>query len=165
MTVANIDLNKIDSHADTCCLGKNFILLYYTGEVCNVHAYSDTIASIKDVYIGAGTTVWTEQLNGAEYILEVHQSLLFTETLKHSLLKPNQIRYTTSATTLGIITAPWESPTANSISLYLSNPSQQKKGNMPASSWAYSLLAEFLWRLFLMIYNLKPHCSQMAPLP
>ena len=34
-------LNEMDYHADTCCLGKNFIPLYYTGKVCNVHAYSD----------------------------------------------------------------------------------------------------------------------------
>ena len=31
--------NEMDSHTDTCCLGKNFIPLYYTGEVCNVHAF------------------------------------------------------------------------------------------------------------------------------
>ena len=66
MTVANIALNEMDSHANTFCLGKNFIPLYYTGEVCNVHAYSDTIATIKDVQIGAGVTVWTDQLNGAD---------------------------------------------------------------------------------------------------
>ena len=54
VTVSNIALNEMDSNADTCCLGKNFIPLYYTGEVCNVHAYSDTIAPIKDVQIGVG---------------------------------------------------------------------------------------------------------------
>ena len=76
-----------------CCLGKNFIPPYYTGEVCNVYAYSDTIAPIKYVQIGTGATVWTYQLNGADYILEIHQALMFTETLKHSLLNQNQIRY------------------------------------------------------------------------
>ena len=68
-TVTNIALNEMDPHADTCCLGKNFIPLCYTWEVCNVHAYSNTIAPIKDVQIGAGATVYTDQLNGAEYIL------------------------------------------------------------------------------------------------
>ena len=92
-TVANISLNEMDYHTNMCCLGKNFILLYYTGEEWNVHDYSDTIAPIKDIQFGAGATVWTDQLNGAEYILEVHQALMFTETLKHSLLNQNQIRY------------------------------------------------------------------------
>ena len=36
------------------------------------------------------------------------------------------------------------------------NLSHTKNGNFPALSWAYSLLAEFIWRLFLTIYNLKP---------
>ena len=65
VTIANIALNEMDSHADTCCIGKNFILLYYTGKVCHIHAYSNTIAPIKDVHIGAGATVWTDQLNCA----------------------------------------------------------------------------------------------------
>ena len=93
MTVANIALNEMDSHAYTFCLGNNFIDLYYTGKVCNVHAYYNTIAPIKDVQIGVGETVWTDQLNGAECILEIHQALMITETLKNSLLNPNQIRY------------------------------------------------------------------------
>ena len=79
VTVSNITLNEIDSHTDTCCLGKNFTPIYYIGEVCNIHAYSDTIEPIKDVQIGAGETVWSDQLNGAEYILEIHQELMFTE--------------------------------------------------------------------------------------
>ena len=93
VTVSSIALNEMDSHANTCCLGGNFIPLYCTGEVCNVHDYSDTIAPIKDVQIGVGATVWTDQINGAEYILEIHYALMFTETLKNSLLNPNQIRY------------------------------------------------------------------------
>ena len=60
VTVANIALNEMDSYADTCCLEKNFIPVYYNGEVCNVHAYSDNIAPMKDVQIGAGATVWTD---------------------------------------------------------------------------------------------------------
>ena len=89
MIIANIALNEMDSHADTCCLGKNFIPVYYNVRVCTVHAYSTTIAPIKDVHIGAEATVWTDQLNGAEYILEVYQAIMFTETLKHYILNPN----------------------------------------------------------------------------
>ena len=55
---SNIALNEMESHVDTFCLGNNFTPLYYTGKICNVHAYSDTIAPIKDVHIGAGATIW-----------------------------------------------------------------------------------------------------------
>ena len=60
VNIANIALNEMDSHANTCCLGKNFTPLYYTGEVCNVHACYYNIAPIKDVRIGARETVWTD---------------------------------------------------------------------------------------------------------
>jgi hypothetical protein len=85
--------NELDSHANTCCLGKNFVPLYYTGEVCNVHAYSDELEAIKDVQIGTGATLWTDSNTGSRYILESHQALMFTDLLEHSLLNPNQIRY------------------------------------------------------------------------
>ena len=45
------------------------------------------------------------------------------------------------------------------------NSSHPKNGNMSASSRAYSLIAEFIQQLFIISYNLKPHCSQMAPPP
>jgi hypothetical protein len=85
--------NEMDSHADTCCLGKNFVPLYYRGEVCNVHAYSDELEAIKDVQIGAGATFWTDPNTGARHILEIHQAMMFTDSLELSLLNPNQIRY------------------------------------------------------------------------
>jgi hypothetical protein len=31
---------ELDSHADTCALGSNFISLYYTGQQCNVTPFS-----------------------------------------------------------------------------------------------------------------------------
>jgi hypothetical protein len=82
----------MDTHTDMRCLGKNFVPLYYTGEVCNVHAYSDELDPIKDVQIGAGATHWTDPSSGSSYILEIHQALMFTESLEHSLINPNQIR-------------------------------------------------------------------------
>ena len=48
--------NEMDTHADTCCLGKKFIPLYHTGEMCNVHAISPEHVPVKDVKIGGGDT-------------------------------------------------------------------------------------------------------------
>jgi hypothetical protein len=89
----HVSSNEMDTHANTCCLGKNFVPLYYTGEVCNVHAYSDELDAIKDVPIGAGATLWTNPKSGNHYILEFHQALMFTDSLAHSLINPNHIRY------------------------------------------------------------------------
>jgi hypothetical protein len=74
-TSEHVSTNEMDTHAATCCLGKTFVPLYYTGEVCNVHKYSNELDVIKD------------------YILEIHQALMFTESLEHSLINPNQIRF------------------------------------------------------------------------
>jgi hypothetical protein len=65
--------------------------MYYTGEVRNVHAYSDELDAINDVQIRAGATLWTDPSSGSTYILEIHQALMFTDSLEHSLLNPNQI--------------------------------------------------------------------------
>jgi hypothetical protein len=70
-TSEHVSTNEMDMHADTCCLGKHSVPLYYTGEVCNVHAYSDELDAIKDVQIGAGATHWTDPSSGSSYILEI----------------------------------------------------------------------------------------------
>jgi hypothetical protein len=59
----------------------------------HAHAYSDELEAIKDVQLGAGATLWTDPSSGSRYILEIHQALMFTDSLEHSLLNPNQIRY------------------------------------------------------------------------
>jgi len=83
---------ELDSHTDTCCLGKNFIPLYYTdGEVCDVHAFSPNHTPISNLKIGGGATLWFDPETGADYILVVNQALMFTATLDHTLLNPNQI--------------------------------------------------------------------------
>lgn len=83
---------ELDSHADTCVLGKNFVPLYYTGEVCDVHAFSPDHTPVSNVRIGGGATLWFDPTNGAGYIIVINQALMFTDSLEHSLLNPNQIR-------------------------------------------------------------------------
>ena len=47
---------EMDTHADTCVLGVNFIVLEYTGRVCDVYPYSQEYDSVKDVPIVKGAT-------------------------------------------------------------------------------------------------------------
>ena len=84
--------NEMDTHVDIYCLGKNFIPLYHTGEMCNVHAFSPEHVPDKDVRIDGGATLWFDHDFGSGYILVVHQALMFTDTLVNTLLNPNQIR-------------------------------------------------------------------------
>ena len=83
---------KIDNHADTCCLGSNFIPLYFTGETCDVTPYLDEYEPAKDIPICTGATAYWDIETGGTTILIIHQALWFGDKLKHSLINPNQIR-------------------------------------------------------------------------
>ena len=86
--------NELDSHADTCALGSNFVPLHYTGRVCDVSPYnSNTYHPERDVPIVTGATAYTDQATGQVYILVVNEGLWFGPKLTNSLINPNQLRY------------------------------------------------------------------------
>jgi len=88
-TAAN---NEIDSNADTCCLGKNFIVLEHTSRTADVHARDKTIAPALDVPIATGATAWTDHASGQTFILVINEGLCCGEKLDHASINPNQTR-------------------------------------------------------------------------
>ena len=82
---------EIDNHADTCCLGKNFIPLAYTNRVCDVHAFTDQVDTVSNIPVVTGATA-AALPNGETVIQVVHQGLYFGDQMPHSLINPNQIR-------------------------------------------------------------------------
>ena len=98
--IASVDVKpvfarcELDTHADTCALGRNFVPLSYTGRVCDVSPYnSDQYESEKDVPIISGATAYTCQDSGQTYIIIIHEGLWLGPKLSHSLLNPNQLRF------------------------------------------------------------------------
>jgi hypothetical protein len=85
--------NELDNHADTCCLGRNFVPLYFTGQVCDVSPYSDAYEPQRDVPIAAGATAFTIKESGETVILVVNQGLYFGEQMPCSLINQNQLRH------------------------------------------------------------------------
>ena len=79
---------EMDTHADTCVLGKNFIVLHYTGRVCDVYPYTDTYDGITGVPIVTGATAWTSPETGETFVLVVPESLWMPEKMPHSLINP-----------------------------------------------------------------------------
>ncbi|PJF33334.1 MAG: hypothetical protein CUN57_02455, partial [Phototrophicales bacterium] len=69
--------NELDTHADTCCAGKNWRLLELSGEVCEVQPFLDSYEPIQSVVVGQCGTVWTNQEDGKEYLLIGEQMLWF----------------------------------------------------------------------------------------
>ena len=82
----------LDSHADTCVLGSNALLVESahperTAEV----SFADPSVGTRIKRILSGAFLYVSPLNGKQYILVVHQAI-FIEALDHSLLCPMQIR-------------------------------------------------------------------------
>jgi hypothetical protein len=85
---------ELDTHADTCALGPNFIPLSFTGRICDVSPYSsEHYESEKNVPIITCATAYTCQESGQTYILVVNEGLWLGPKMSHSLLNPNQMRY------------------------------------------------------------------------
>jgi hypothetical protein len=52
---------ELDSHADTCALGSNFVPLHLTGRVCDVSPYkSDAYDAEKHIPIVTAATAYTD---------------------------------------------------------------------------------------------------------
>ena len=85
---------ELDSKADTCCLGANFIPVYYTNRVVNVIPYNNDEKAQVTVPVVSGATAYTCQETGETTIIWIHEGLFFGEGLPgHSLVNPNQLRH------------------------------------------------------------------------
>ena len=83
-------MNETDSNADTCCLGKNWIVYNYTTRSADVYPYNDSYEPIKDVPIVTGASTYTDT-QGVTYILLINEALYYGDKMDHSLLNSNQI--------------------------------------------------------------------------
>ena len=87
------DKMELDSHADTVVLGKNCVVLAFTGRECDVSPYTETYESIKGVPIVTGASAWTCPDTSETIILVFHEALWMGDVMSHSLINPNQLRH------------------------------------------------------------------------
>ena len=66
----------LDSHSDSCIAGPTFKVLKYTGEVCDVHPFSDSYNPITGIHVVQATTAY-DHPSGVTYILVLSQALYF----------------------------------------------------------------------------------------
>eukprot|EP00978_Attheya_sp_CCMP212_P046445 scaffold392658_cov28-Attheya_sp.AAC.1 len=86
-------MHKCDTNADTCCLGKNFVILDYTMRTSDVYAYDKSIKTIENVLPSVkGARAFDDLDTGKTYILVFNESLFYGQALDHSLINPNQLR-------------------------------------------------------------------------
>ena len=87
-----IGINECDTDADTCCLGKNFLIYSHTNRSAEVYSYDKTIPP-KIIPIVTGATCYDNRQTGETVILLFHESLFYGTRLDHTLINPNQIRH------------------------------------------------------------------------
>ena len=88
-----IAINESDTNADTCCLGKNFLVQSYTNRTVDVYSYDTSVEPIADVPIVTGVTAWDCPSTGTTYILVFNEALYYGDKLDHTLINPNQVRH------------------------------------------------------------------------
>jgi len=81
---------EIDSHTDTCCLGTNFIPLYFTGKVYDVSPFLDTMTPQTNIEICSGAMAY-DNVEGNTKILVINEALWMGQHMYHSLINPYQI--------------------------------------------------------------------------
>ena len=80
----------MDSHADTCAVGDNFVMLKKADHFISVHPFAEEYKPLWNIPIATGSTVWTHSDNES-YVLVFHKVLFFGSCLQHSLICPNQL--------------------------------------------------------------------------
>jgi hypothetical protein len=84
--------NECDTNADTCCLGRNFVVLHYTTRSADVYAYDKSYKPQEGIPIVTGGTGYDDSTTGSIYILVFNEALYYGTKLDHSLINPDQVR-------------------------------------------------------------------------
>ena len=81
---------KNDSNADTCCLGKSFVVLEHTTKQADVFARDKSIEPLENAPVVTGATAWTDPDTNATHTLVAHEGSHCGDELDHSPFNPNQ---------------------------------------------------------------------------
>ena len=82
---------ELDSHADTVCAGREFVMFDKPERYVNVYPFAEEYKPLEDIPIATAATVWTSE-QGTRYLLLFHEALFFGDRLDKSLICTNQLR-------------------------------------------------------------------------
>jgi hypothetical protein len=83
---------ELDSHADTCCIGNNALVLYYHNRTVSVSPFLESLGKANDIPIVTAAIAYDDPIRAQTYIIIVHQALYFGDRLQHNLINPFQCR-------------------------------------------------------------------------
>jgi hypothetical protein len=82
---------ELDSHADTCCVGTDVLIVNETRRSVKVTPFLKSLGSVTKVPIVTAAIAYDDQKSGQVFILILHQALHFKD-MDHCLLCPMQLR-------------------------------------------------------------------------
>ena len=82
---------ELDSHADTCGVGKNHLVTHYYDKTVNVLGYDPKLGSMKNMAIVSAALAYDDPTSGEMVILCVHQAV-HIPSMSNNLLCPMQMQ-------------------------------------------------------------------------
>lgn len=82
--------SELDSHADTCCIGDNALVLYYHNQTVYVAPFLDSFGTEDQVPIVTAAIAYDDPINAQTYIIIVQQALYVGDKLPHNLINAFQ---------------------------------------------------------------------------
>jgi hypothetical protein len=82
---------KLDSHADTCCVGYDVLVVNTTEQAAQVAPFLKSLGSVSKVPIVTAAIAYNDMKTGEVTVLLIHQALYFKE-MNNCLLRPMQVR-------------------------------------------------------------------------
>jgi hypothetical protein len=82
---------ELDSHADTCVVGRNCLVTHTFDKKVNVSGYDPQLGSMKGMPIASAALAYDDPSTGETIILRVHQAV-HIPTMMNNLLCPMQLR-------------------------------------------------------------------------
>jgi hypothetical protein len=76
---------ELNTHADTCVAGKNFIVLSFTGRECDVYPYSQQYEAVRNIPIVSAATAIQHPNLGETLILVFNRNRVTLTQLGHQL--------------------------------------------------------------------------------
>ena len=108
----------MDSQADTCAVGNNFVMLKKADHFISVHPFAEEYKPLCNIPIATISTVWTGSENQS-YLLVFHKALFFSSCLQHSLICPNQLH--ANGITVHNVPCQFDSKSTQSINIHDAN--------------------------------------------
>ena len=87
-----LSTRKMDSNANTYCLGTNFIVIEMTESTSNVHPYNNSYEPMYNVPMVTGTSTYRDINTDRYFIFVIKEALYYGKKLGHYLINPNQLQ-------------------------------------------------------------------------